>query len=207
MADMYCYSYVEDQPSAEVARKIVDARNLLCDNSLLFRDGFPSVLGGSGGIKKKAPSFLEMARGGLYTFILTDLDSEECPPTLIRKWFPTVGDPALLPKETVFRVAVREVEAWILADRDAFAKFMGIPKANFPEFPDDLDDPKQHLLGVLRRKGRKKRHREMLPRGNAHIGPGYNAEICRFIEKKWSPLRAAAKSPSLRRAIEALKRL
>ena len=207
MADIYCYSYVEDQPSADVAKKIVGVRNSQCDNSLLFRDGFPLVHGGYGNIKKMVPSLLEMARGGLYTFTLTDLDTEKCASDLIQKWFFPKGNPVALPKETVFRVAVREVEAWILADRDAFADFMGIPRANFTEYPDNLDDPKAHLFGVIRKKGNKKWHKEMLPSGTAHIGPRYNEMLCKFVNKKWSPLLAADKSPSLKKAIKALKNL
>ena len=104
-------------------------------------------------------------------------------------------------------MAVREVEAWLLADREAFAQFMAIPQANFSGSPDEIPDPKLYLLNVIRRKGRKAWHREMLPRGHAHIGPGYNEALCQFIADVWNPERAARRSPSLKRAMNALRRM
>ena len=205
MADLYCFSYAEDEPSAAVARKLVAARNEQAAHQLIFRDGFPFVTGGCGAIEKRCGAFLKMAKAGIYTFTLTDLDDRECAASLIRDWFDIPNDDEVaLPAELIFRVAVREVESWLLADRAAWAKHVGISAGNFSTVPDDLDDPKQHLLNVVRRKGTRKIHREMLPEGTAHIGPRYNEVLCDFVEKTWSPERAAQHSPSLRRAMNAL---
>ena len=59
--------------------------------------------------------------------LLTDLDKNECAPMLIQEW---LTDP--LHPNLIFRVAVHEVEAWILADREAFAPFLGISPAGHP---------------------------------------------------------------------------
>jgi len=209
MPDIYCHSFVEDEPSAAVARKLVANRNAACRTTLRFRDGYPSVKGGYGDIKRMAPAFLNMARAGQHTFILTDLDTTDCPPTLIRDWFDIPqNQPIALPPEVVFRVPVREVESWLLADRDAFARFMGISRANFDNKPDELADAKEHLLNVIAHKGRRRWHREMLPQApTASIGPLYNEKLCEFIRENWDPSRAADNSPSLARTIEALMRL
>ena len=208
MADIYCYCYVEDQPSADVAKKLVEYRNANHEHMFLFRDGFPLVKHGFGDIKNMIPSFLNMSRSGIYTFIITDLDSRVCVGRLIRDWFGIANDKTnLIPKELVFRVAVREIESWILADRKEWADFIDIPERNFQEFPDDLEDPKRFLLNVLRKKGKKKFHKEMLPRGDAHIGPRYNEILCDFIKNRWSPSRAADNSPSLKRALDALGKI
>ncbi|MBT3200073.1 MAG: hypothetical protein HN350_09170 [Phycisphaerales bacterium] len=166
-------------------------------------------MGGSSSIKKMTEAFPNMASAGLHIFILTDLDTTDCPPTLIRDWFNVPqNQPIALPPKLVFRVPVREVESWLLADRDALANFMGIPKANFSNKPDELPDTKQHLLNVISDKGRKKWHKDMLPQSpTASIGPLYNEKLCEFICEKWDPARASANSPSLARAIAALKRL
>jgi len=208
MPDIYCFSFVEDEPSAAVARKLVAHRNAACQTMLRFRDGHPSVMGGFGAIKRRAAAFQDMAKAGLYTFVLTDLDKTDCPPTLIRDWFSIPpGQPISLPPEVVFRVPVRELESWLLADRDAFASFMKIPKANFPNKPDDLSDPKESLFRIIRRKGRKKWQTDMLPQSPmASIGPLYNEMLCNFIREKWDPARAADNSPSLGRTIVALMR-
>lgn len=114
------------------------------------------------------------------------------------------NDEVLLPPQCIFRVAVREIESWIIADHEAWAAFIGIPAVNFSMQPDQLDNPKQHLLNVIRRKGKKKIHREMLPKGTAHIGPRYNEILCNLVTSSWEPERAAMRSPSLERALKAL---
>jgi len=208
VADVYCFSYVEDAPSAAVARKLVATRNAQLEHSLVFRNGFPAVTGGYGVIKSNCEAYLNMARAGIHTFILTDLDTAECACSLIRNWFAIPhNDNVVLPSQCIFRVTVREVESWIIADHAAWAEFIGIPAANFSTQPDQLDDPKRHLLNVIRRKGRKKIHREMLPQGAAHIGPRYNEVLCDFVDSSWEPERAATMSPSLDRALKALMKI
>lgn len=205
MEDVYCFSYVEDAPSAAVARKLVDARNKIREHSIVFRNGFPSIMGGYGAIQRNCEAFLNMAKQGIHSFILTDLDNDESACSLIRRWFsiPENVD-VILPPQCIFRVAVREVESWIMADHEAWSSFIGIPVANFSTQPDQLDDPKRYLLNVIRRKGRKKIHREMLPQGANRIGPRYNEILCDFVESSWEPERAAKRSPSLDRAMNAL---
>ena len=208
MEDVYCFSYVEDAPSAAVARKLVATRNAHMEYALIFRDGFPAVTGGYGAIKSNCEALLNMAKSGIHSFILTDLDTAECACSLIRSWFSlSENDNVVLPSQCIFRVAVREVESWIIADREAWAEFIGIPAMNFSTQPDRLDDPKRYLLDVIRRKGRKKMHREMLPKGAAQIGPRYNEVLCDFVESSWSPERAAERSPSLDRALKALMKI
>ncbi len=208
MGDIYCYSYVEDAPSAAVVTRTVAERNATKSDKLIIMDGFPALTHGWGDLKKKCPSFLNMAKAGIHTIAITDLDTGPCAGALIREWFGIAEEDAIaLPTEVVFRVAVREVESWILADREVWADYIGISETNFSAAPDTLADPKQHLLNVVRKKGRRKRHREMLPRGTANIGPGYNDVLCAFVEDHWSSNRASARSPSLKKAIDALNRV
>jgi hypothetical protein len=209
MSEIYCFSFVEDEPSAEVLKKLVEFQNAQAESSRIhFREGFPKVLGGYGQIKKRAQALLQMARSEIYTLVLTDLDQGDCAPTLIRTWFSIAPkQPVGLPHHLFFRVAVREIEAWIMADRNELAQFLSIPVANFPKAPDDLQDPKRELLGIIRRKGHRAWHREMLPRGTANVGPRYNEKICEFIVERWKLERAVPNSPSLCRATQALSRL
>jgi len=94
-----------------------------------------------------------------------------------------------------------------MADRDAWAEHVEIPADNFSAAPDELPDPKLHLLNVIRKKGRKRYHKEMLPTGIASIGPGYNDVLCEFVRQHWSPVRAGKNSPSLKRAIKAFRKI
>ena len=203
MDSIYLYSYVEDPPSAEVAIKIVGYVNTILSVNFEFVEGFPLNQHGYGKIQKRMAAFIRMARNGQRTFILVDLDKTECPPALIREW---LGKPTnvsvKLPSKFLFRIAVRETESWLMADRKAIADFLKIPLSNLTKQPDHLDDPKQYLLNLIRRKGRKKWHREMLPQGPfAIIGPAYNEKMCSFARDHWDPERAQDNSPSLKRAI------
>lgn len=208
MEAIYCYSFVEDTPSAAVLRRLVEYRNQTAAHELHFLPGFPQITRGNGNLKKKCPGLLAMAKSGATVVCLTDLDSRPCPGALLTDWFNwSRNHSSDLPKNLIFRIAVREIESWIVADRDAWATFIGIPAANFTQRPDELPDPKQSLLRVLSAKGKKKLHVEMLPRGTAHVGPRYNEVLCRFIESEWAPERASECSPSLKRAIQALESL
>jgi hypothetical protein len=206
MDDIYCYSYAEDAPSAEVARRLVAERNTVAARKILFLPGFPALTGGCSALQEKCSAFLNMAKAGIYTFSLTDLDTRPCAGALIREWFAIPAAQLVsLPRQVIFRVAVREVESWIIADREAWATYIGIAAKHFSGAPDTLPDPKQHLLNIVRKKGHRRYRKKMLPVGTASIGPGYNEVLCDFARKHWSPHRAAERSPSLLRAINALR--
>lgn len=135
--------------------------------------------------------------------ILIDLDTSECAPALRGALMP---DAASL---MCFRIAVREVEAWLLADREELAAFLKVPWDKIPEHPEDVDDPKQ-LIVNLARKSRSKRIREAIvptPESLRETGPAYDSTLMGFVANKWSPDRAALASESLSRCLNCLGRL
>lgn len=101
--------------------------------ALLHQSGRPYWIGtvyggrGFGDLKRMASGFNQASRFTPFV-LLTDLDRADCPPVIIDSWLPHPKHPNFL-----FRVAVREVEAWVLADREAFAKFCGVPVSAIPE--------------------------------------------------------------------------
>jgi hypothetical protein len=151
-------------------------------------------------LKKTLPKFIEMGR----TFpglLLTDLDHNACPPSLIESWLK--GRPT--PDGLLFRVAVRETESWLMADRDGFADFSGIPKSKLPHDIETVRDPKETLLGLVRRYARKDVKADLLPVDSARtarVGPAYNARLSAFVRDRdgWNPVRASEHADSLRRA-------
>lgn len=161
-----------------------------------------SVIGVSG---KKGNSYI---KSGLRAFneaskhlphiVLTDLDRKPCAPALLAEWINFPTNPKLL-----FRVAEREAEAWILADRLEIARYIGIPENRIPYNTQELEDPKEHLIN-LARKSRKKIMRDIIPQGISSQGPGYNLLLQEFVFKKWSPERAAQNNMSLKKMIERL---
>ena len=209
MPERFCYAYAEDIPSCSVIRRLVEFQNTHSNSGTMLRlmAGFPENKRGSGNLQKMIPAVSNMVKAGIAVVMLTDLDAVECAPELIRRWFSIRRAKLKVPDGFLFRIAVREVESWLIADRDALASFLGIPKSNFSADTDSLDNPKGYLLDIIRTKGKRKMHREMLPVRNAQIGPEYNSVLSKFVLKHWNPERAADNSLSLRRALEALRKI
>jgi hypothetical protein len=133
--------------------------------------------------------------------VLTDLDRTECAPVLRREWLNVPPHRNLL-----FRVAVREVESWIMAHRKAFAAFLGIKTDLIPTNPDELDDPKRTLL-ELAAKSRKRELREAIipmPKSTAKVGPDYNSRLGEFVMMNWDAREATKNSLSLGKAFLAI---
>lgn len=118
---------------------------------------------------------------------------------------------ALLPepsRQMCFRIAVREAESWLLADRHAFARFAGVRIDLVPLNPDSLSDPRAELLRVVAR-GKRDIRFDMVPRpgSRAAVGRAYTARLVEYGTCFWRPLEGAKSSESLRRGISALRRL
>jgi len=174
--------------------------------TILLQSGRPyhvtSCIGLSGfGYLRKNIRRLNNAAEGMPILILTDLDRVECAPILQREWLDVPQCPNLL-----FRVAVREVESWVMAHRTAFAAFLGIRMDLIPTNPDGLDDPKKTLLGLVS-KSRKRDLREAIipmPKSTAKVGPDYNDQVGEFVIKNWRVREAEQYSASLRKAFHAI---
>lgn len=136
--------------------------------------------------------------------VLRDLDRDAaCAPAYL------AGLQLQMTQWMVFRLAVREVESWLLADRDGIAKYMSVPLEKVPERPDELDDPKQTLVNLARASKKKSVTRAFVPRtgDSAAVGPMYQAEIIEFGSSHWNLHTACERSPSLQRARKALRDL
>ncbi len=159
---------------------------------------------GNGYLRAKLGNFRQMARRQP-VILFTDLDQAMCAPSLVRGWLGSVEPDA---PNLLLRVAVREVEAWLLADHEAVRAGLSLPHATLPEAPDDLVDPKAHLLRLAQRAPRRVRN-ELLPAkgASASQGLGYNALLSGLVAEVWSPERAALRSDSLRRARSRLREL
>jgi hypothetical protein len=135
---------------------------------------------------------------------LTDLDAHPCPSALILE---KLG--ASVHSRFLLRIQVRELESWLLADSFAWAAFLKVSEASLPRDPDLLTDPKQALVNLVRRSNKKQIREDIVPRIGSHgvVGPGYSTQIGMFIADCWSPTRAAERSPSLMRALRALRKV
>jgi hypothetical protein len=136
--------------------------------------------------------------------VLVDLNGDEaCAPPLRNSWLPR---PAA---SMCFRVAVREVEAWLLADADGIARFLGISPDRVTPRPEGLADPKQEMVNLARRSSVRDIREDMVPRrgSGAEIGPAYTSRLIEFIRDHWRPEEAAQRSESLRRAMSCIRHL
>jgi hypothetical protein len=179
----------EDELSEAIALRLISELKLPHDvTHALRRNGF-------GYLQSKMGSWCQMAEHQIM-LVLTDLDQANCLVEFRDQW---LADRPL-PTSLIFRIAVREVESWVLADHQAMRELVG-KKGVLPTQPDTLPDPKQALLGLG--KTAPKSVRDDLIRtidGQLRQGVGYNARLTHWINTAWSPERAAERSPSLARA-------
>ncbi len=107
------------------------------------------------------------------------------------------------------RVAVRSVEAWLLADREAIGRMLGVSVARIPPNPDSLAAPKQTLVDLARRARRRTVREDMVPRPGSgrSEGPAYASRIIEFADRSWRPALAQNASNSLCRCLTALRKM
>lgn len=158
---------------------------------------------GFGYLKARLPDFIASCRGGVNFLLLTDLDTRPCPPDLLQDWLG--GTPR--PDSLLLRIAVREVESWVLADRSQFAGWLGVSEEIVPTAPEACLDPKTDLLKVAARSRYRELREGLLPRKNAasKVGLEYNDLLCEFVTDKWRIEEACRLAPSLERAIRRLR--
>ncbi len=184
---------VEDRLSDAVATKILEKFGA----DIVERIGFQ----GKSHLERKTPEF-NRASNNITVFMLTDLDTpRDCPPGLIQSWIKGPINPRFF-----FRVAIMEVESWVMADRIGFATFLSIPSHRIPSPTDDILNPKEFLLSLARRSKKKAVREALLPAQGAtrSVGNEYNTLLSEFVQKHWNLERAATASPSLKRTLDRL---
>lgn len=157
--------------------------------------------GGFGYLRRTIHGWNTAARG-IPFIVLTDLDTYPCPPELINEWLPYGKHPNLL-----FRIAVREVEAWLLADPANLSQFLNVRRTLIPTPPDAIVDAKAALVGVASRSRSKVIRESIVPKpgSTAKQGPDYNGRLGTFVREHWNVDVAKANSDSLSRTLDRLE--
>jgi len=192
---------IEDLLSEEVLRAILEQSRQKFEVIGRFPNQHRrSSSSGFGYIKSKIKGFNNAAKGMPF-LVLCDLDREECAPKLVREWLAEEPHHNL-----IFRVAKREVESWVMADRNAFADFLRIPLAKIPlNIDEELDDPKAFLVMLAKRSKDRAIRNAIVPRhSTVKVGPDYNGKLIYFVQNKWNLERAVQHSDSLKRAVNAI---
>lgn len=150
---------------------------------------------GKDAFDKRMSGLVSAAHRGRRVLVLRDLDAEPCAGPVIAR---LVRQPP--PPGFCLRLAVRAVEAWLLADHDGIARGLKIPKSGLPRDADAIADPK----GALRRLGQQSREDEIKEQSVA-TPQVFGALTAALATEVWDPERAAARSPSLARALMRLR--
>ena len=161
---------------------------------------------GKANLRRALPGYNEAAKRSPWV-VVVDLDDEcACASMLVNAWLP-------LPSAQMrFRVAVRQIEGWLLADADRFAMFFGVRRGRVPDDPDAPQDPKNTVLALVAESTKSAIRADMVPRPGSgrRVGPAYAARLIEFVmhgKSGWRLDQAAAASPSLRRCVERVDEL
>lgn len=200
--------------SAQLPISISSAVEGLVDEEVLRRlveyvGAFPGPVHGKHGkqyLRQRLDGYNQAARFSPWV-VLVDLNNDaHCAPPLRQAWLPR---PAA---RMCFRVAVRAVEAWLLADRERIAGFLRVPVARIPVDPESVNDPKRFTVDLARHSVNRDIREDMVPRpgsGRA-VGPAYTSRIIEFVSDRqvgWRPAVAARSANSLRRCLDCLRNL
>jgi hypothetical protein len=174
----------EGSTDEAVLRRVLDDLGLQVNSAYVLR--------GKANLDAKLPGMKAAARSSRW-LVLRDLNGDApCAPALVAE---LAGN---APSTFRLHVAVRKLEAWLLADAEGIGALLGVLPRLVPSSPDRLEDPRHELLALARRSKKGRVHRDFLPnQTSARVGPAYSARIIEFALTMWSPDRARVRSQSL----------
>lgn len=193
---MIIYALVEGITDEAMARRLATAAGHQL-GACYGKKGYPWI-------EQHAESFNGLASS---IPILTLLDFMDiglpCPPEVVRRWLPN------LHPHMIFRVVVRELESWLLADREGIANFFRLALEKIPQTSEILPDPKQSLVNLARRARSSSVRSALVPQPGttAQVGRLYTSEISRFIQEYWNLDQARLNAQSLHRCLLRLEEL
>lgn len=158
---------------------------------------------GKPAIRKNIERYNSAARHALW-IVVVDLNNEyDCAPSLLQEWLPEES------QYMCFRVAVREIEAWLMGDAETLADYLKISRSKIERNPESLSDPKPKVAMVnLARESQSREIRERMVSKNGNSpGPYYTAVLSDYAHNHWRPEVAAKRADSLRRAMACVENL
>lgn len=150
-------------------------------------------------IRDKAQGFNNASVGYPILAIVDFMDTgEDCAPSIRQDWIQNQHENML------FRVAIPEIESWLLADQSGFADFLGIRRHLVPERPDTVADAKSQVMQLASRSRYRSRREAIVPKAgySSREGPLYTSELSIFVNNNWDIEAALVRSPSLQSAVK-----
>jgi hypothetical protein len=195
----------EDELSEAVLRRMLTENrgHVEVAVSLPIKKGWQMEGGksGYGYIRKQLPAF-NAASSKVPHIVFLDLDDRDCAPKMIRDWlFAERQSPRLL-----VRVAIREIEAWLLADQQGMAEFLHVKSNCVPANPETLKDPKKCIVRLAARSRVREIRESLAPAAGTHstVGPYFSRGLIGFVQNTWDLHEAAKHSESMRKALNAV---
>lgn len=186
---------VEDAVSASVALRLVGRYAPGAEIERVM------VLGGINNLRGRMRDLAQIARREDLVLALADMDRPlGCPLGRVRE---LSGGLAIAPN-LLIRIAVLEIESWIMADREGLAEWLGIAASAVPLRPERVQDPKRALVQLAARSRNRGLREAIVPRrglGSHRVGPFYNDAVGEFVAHLWDPDVARRYSGSLERAV------
>lgn len=188
---------VEGQTDAAVAERLIDHAGGRIGN----------VFGREGkALLRRQITGYNLAARRTPWLVLVDLDADaECPMALVRTWLPRH-----VAEYLCFRVAVREIESWLMADRTTLSAFLRVRSGQVPRDPESLEDPKRAMISLASRSTNRSIREGMgRDRGKGRrVGSAtYSRRLADYVRGTWRPEVAAEHSESLSRTVTCLRRL
>lgn len=186
---------VEDQLSLSVAERLIGGYVPRAEITQVM------VLGGINNIKGRMRDLVQIAWLQDMVLVLADMDSPRgCPPDLVSELY---GELTIAPNMLI-RIAMLEIESWILSDREGIARWLEISLNAVPRNPESLNDPKRSLVQLAARSRNRRLREAIAPRrvlGTSRTGREYNQTVGDFVARLWNLDAARLSAPSLDRAI------
>lgn len=203
---MKVYIVGEDDATKEIIRKVIN----YCGNKIQIITELPAR---GGQLKSKIHEFNSLSKS-YPVILLTDLDNYDCPATLIKSW--NIVDKS---EGFMINIAIDEAEAWLMADRESFAKYFYVnenliptshkTKLNGPHYTTEMNFPYKASLylnsRIIPESESDSIRKQMLPANGAVKGKEYNVIVIPYIRNYWDVEKAMSNSDSLRRMVDKIK--
>lgn len=182
-----CHMLVEGDLDEAVARRLIEYTG--------FQVGVCYGKHGWTYIKEKVQGFNKAAQSMRFLALVDFMDtgSQLCPGNVVGTWLPHRNSGML------FRVVVREIESWLMADPAGIAEFLNVAQEKVPDTPELLQDPKRALVNLARQSRTHRTRDAMVPNigSSSQEGRLYTSEMIRFIGSRWDVSVARLNAPSL----------
>lgn len=158
------------------------------------------VQGGKPKLLAKLAGFNAAARFSPWIVVIDLNGDAECAPDFVSETIPAPS------ANMIFRVAVRQAEAWLMADREGLAHYLRVSQALVPKDPEAEVDAKRTMVNVARASRDRRVRQDMVPTpgGGRKTGPNYAGRLIEFATRRWRPDVAAERADSLSRCLRRL---